>query len=239
MKSNRQYTKPQTQRFYDEVPIGQEVDLLLDENNPNIPDGYVLMEGQTLNDSESPLDGQTLPKGIPFPSLVDALVGMVADFAMDTAPDYWVAADGSELAIADYPKLYNRYGTTHGSLTDGAGGSGSTHFRIPDYREIVRVGAGTNDTESIASHDTYNVGEFKDDQMQQITGSANADPGSFTNDSSGAFTAFGVVTNGPDNGTRSRRERVEFDSADSPDARTGTTSRTKQAGVLTCIFAGE
>lgn len=61
MKSNRQYTRPQSQRFYDEVPVGQEVDLLLDENNPQIPDGYVLMDGSTVNDSESPLNGQTLP----------------------------------------------------------------------------------------------------------------------------------------------------------------------------------
>jgi microcystin-dependent protein len=239
MKSNRQYTKPQTQRFYDEVPIGQEVDLLLDENNPNIPDGYVLMEGQTLNDSESPLDGQTLPKGIPFPSLVDALVGMVADFAMDTAPDYWVAADGSELAIADYPKLYNRYGTTHGSLTDGAGGSGSTHFRIPDYREVVRVGAGTNDTESIASHDTYNVGEFKDDQMQQITGSSGSFPAVSLATEAGAIDTLSAGVNSGTSGSSYGQRYVSFDSANSPSARTGDTTRTKQAGVLTCIFAGE
>jgi hypothetical protein len=40
---------------------------------------------------------------------------------------------------------------------------------LPDYRECVLVGAGQNDTDTIAEHDVYTLGEFKDDQLQDHT----------------------------------------------------------------------
>lgn len=40
---------------------------------------------------------------------------------------------------------------------------------LPDYRECVMVGAEQNTTDTIATHDVYAQGEFKDDQMQNIT----------------------------------------------------------------------
>lgn len=40
---------------------------------------------------------------------------------------------------------------------------------LPDYRECTMVGAEQNTTDTIATHDVYAQGEFKDDQMQNIT----------------------------------------------------------------------
>ena len=38
---------------------------------------------------------------------------------------------------------------------------------LPDYRECVMVGAEQNTTDTIATHDVYGEGEFKDDQLQE------------------------------------------------------------------------
>ena len=38
---------------------------------------------------------------------------------------------------------------------------------LPDYRECVMVGAEQNTTDTIATHDVYTEGEFKDDQLQE------------------------------------------------------------------------
>ena len=106
MKSNRQYTRPQTKQFYDEVPIGQEVDLLLDEDNPNIPDGYVLMEGQTVSDSESPLNGQTLPnRNVPKVKEIDSNY-TIQDY---DAEIFYADASGGDITLT-LPSLSNNLG---------------------------------------------------------------------------------------------------------------------------------
>ena len=40
---------------------------------------------------------------------------------------------------------------------------------LPDYRECVMVGAEQNTTDTIATHDVYTQGEFKDDQLKRHT----------------------------------------------------------------------
>lgn len=44
-------------------------------------------------------------------------------------------------------------------------GDGSTTFNVPDKREASSVGIGTRGS-GITAHDIFNLGEFKDDQMQ-------------------------------------------------------------------------
>lgn len=44
----------------------------------------------------------------------------------------------------------------------------------PDMRECVPVGVGLNDTDTIATHDQYVLGQFKDDQMQNHTHKVNS-----------------------------------------------------------------
>lgn len=62
----------------------------------------------------------------------------------------YLYCDGSTFDENDYPALYMYLGTNV----------------LPDYRECVMVGAEQNTTDTIATHDVYTEGEFKDDQMQ-------------------------------------------------------------------------
>ena len=78
-----------------------------------------------------------------FAAGVGLPVGMITPFAGSTAPTGWFLCGGQEVAIASYGALYAVIGTTYGSLTNGSGGAGTTHFRLPDLRG--RVVAGEDD----------------------------------------------------------------------------------------------
>lgn len=66
--------------------------------------------------------------------------GMILQFAGSTIPLGWLACDGSQVAIASYPNLYKAIKTNYGTLTDGSGNTGTTHFRLPDLRGRIPVG---------------------------------------------------------------------------------------------------
>ena len=86
-------------------------------------------------------------------------VGIIQPFASDTnIPRGYLLCDGASYAVAEYPDLYAVIGNTYGGDTE--------NFNVPDYRETVLVGVGENTTDTIASHDVYELGEFKDDQLQ-------------------------------------------------------------------------
>jgi len=97
-------------------------------------------------------------------------------------------------------------------------------------RAAVPVGAGTST--QFTQNETKTLGTAYDDQMQQITGHLEADrmfdpvpnmapTGAFSQGTSssreGAAASTAVTT-----------QAMDFDSADSPDARTGTTTHGKQ-----------
>lgn len=77
--------------------------------------------------------------------------GMIADFPFTTAPPGWLACDGSLVSRATYAALWAIVGTNgilvadavwssganQGSFSDG---DGSTTFRLPDFRSMVRKG---------------------------------------------------------------------------------------------------
>lgn len=65
----------------------------------------------------------------------------------------YLYCDGSTFDENAYPALYMYLGTNV----------------LPDYRECVMVGAEQNTTDTIATHDVYGEGEFKDDQLQSHT----------------------------------------------------------------------
>jgi hypothetical protein len=89
--------------------------------------------------------------------------------------DYgWLPGEHQSLLRADYPKAVN-YMQTHFITANGEtktmleffGYEDANHFYLPDTRESALVGAGQNASDSIATHDVYTVGEFKDDCMQE------------------------------------------------------------------------
>jgi len=159
-------------------------------------------------------------------------IGTVLSFAGQTAPNGYLLADGASYKVADYPDLYNVIGNTYGGDTE--------NFNVPDYRETVLVGVGENTTDTIASHDVYELGEFKDDQFQghwhnlghsdgTVTVSLGAgEKGSSTNSAASdstmkryvVSTALDAITDGT-NG----------------EPRTGTTTHGKQKGVTYIIKA--
>lgn len=86
--------------------------------------------------------------------------GSVLHFAGETAPEGFLLCNGQEVSRITYARLFSVIKQKYGA------GDGSTTFNVPDYREVTLVGAGQNEKLNITEHDVYNVGEFKDDQMQ-------------------------------------------------------------------------
>jgi len=80
-----------------------------------------------------------------------ALTGMVAAFAMSTAPTGWLECAGQSVLRADYAALFTAIGTTWGSVD-------ATHFTLPDLRgEFIRGwdhGKGTDSGRAFASSQT-------------------------------------------------------------------------------------
>ena len=156
-------------------------------------------------------------------------VGIIQPFASNTnIPRGYLLCDGTSYKVADYPDLYAVIGNTYGGDTE--------NFNVPDYRETVLVGVGENTTDTIASHDVYELGEFKDDQLQRITGDFEAGNRNTQPHTSGAFSAKGSqYTWFALSETATTSSRIEFDS--STMTRSGTTTHGKQKGVTYIIKA--
>lgn len=78
-----------------------------------------------------------------------APAGAVQHFAMSTAPNGWLAANGAAVSRTTYANLFTAIGTTFGA------GDGSTTFNLPDLRgEFMRgwdSGRGVNPTRAFGS----------------------------------------------------------------------------------------
>lgn len=119
----------------------------------------------------------------------------------------YLYCDGSTFDENAYPALYMYLGSNI----------------LPDYRECVMVGAEQNTTDTIAAHDVYTEGEFKDDQLQQHTHiilSNSSDVG-----------ASNRVREGAPGGTAS------VPTSDIDSGRTGDTTHGKQKAVYVYIKA--
>lgn len=81
----------------------------------------------------------------------------------------YLYCDGSTFDQNAYPALYMYLGTNV----------------LPDYRECVMVGAEQNTTDTIATHDVYGEGEFKDDQLKKHNHS-------IMNDNPGGYESYSV-----------------------------------------------
>lgn len=91
--------------------------------------------------------------------------GAIMPFGGSSAPFGWLLCNGAAVSRTDYADLFAVIGTSYGT------GDNSTTFNVPDLRECVPVGAGQSERSSsvLKSHDTYTVGQFKDDQFQDHT----------------------------------------------------------------------
>lgn len=97
-------------------------------------------------------------------------VGTVKAKATNDIPYGWLECNGQSVLRADYPDLFQKFNTqtydgTH-TLLSRYGSADATHFNLPDYREVALVGIGTNGTDTIATHDAFTLGQFKDDSFK-------------------------------------------------------------------------
>ena len=123
----------------------------------------------------------------------------------------YLYCDGSTFDENDYPALYMYLGTNV----------------LPDYRECVMVGAEQNTTDTIATHDVYTQGEFKDDQLQyhkHVISTQN--PGSYT----GSYSIIGRSDN-------LGSTTIDKDTTLATNARSGETTHGKQKAVYVYIKA--
>lgn len=145
--------------------------------------------------------------------------GSVFPFAGITAPESFLLCNGQEVSRFTYAKLYGVIGDTYGA------GDGTTTFNLPDYREVTLVGAGQNEKLSITEHDVYNVGEFKDDQMQghwhNIRDDAQSEGGGNNRRALGS----------PGGGSNDAIVRNPVDDGKNGIPRIGTTTHGKQVGI--------
>jgi microcystin-dependent protein len=79
-------------------------------------------------------------------------VGAIIQYGGATAPTGWLICDGTEKSITTYQTLYNILTATgsvfpYGANTNGSGGAGSTHFRLPNLAGRIPVGIDAAQTE--------------------------------------------------------------------------------------------
>jgi microcystin-dependent protein len=145
---------------------------------------------------------------------VEAPIGSLISMYKKSSPSGYLYCDGSTFDQTKYPALYQYLGSNV----------------LPDYRECVAVGAEQNTTDTIASHDVYTEGQFKDDQLQ------NHEHGLTLigiNDSASALKGVGNYST--TNGHTSPAQSVIGGAYG--DIRFGTTTHGKQKAVFIYIKA--
>lgn len=132
--------------------------------------------------------------------------GTLLPYGGSSAPSGFLLCDGSEVSRTTYAALNAILGTTFGSYTNGSGGAGTTHFRLPDTRGIFLRGAGTQTISTINYSGT--LGTKQADQMQghihttSYAGVVVGDPGAATQSNIGGGSSWYLKassTTGPQN----------------------------------------
>lgn len=154
--------------------------------------------------------------------------GTVLPFAGDTEPEGFLFPVGQEVLRNAYPNLFAVIGTKYGE------GDGETTFNLPDYRELVFVGAGLNAKLDIKAHDVYELGQFKDDQIQghhHFLGDRNGTRNTGLGAGTASGNKFAAAANTGTRGVPLERaiEIISDDNNGQP--RIGTTTHGKQIGV--------
>jgi hypothetical protein len=173
------------------------------------------------NDKLEPFDGGMFYSDCP--------IGTIVPYGGSTIPNGFLLCDGSEVLKTSYSELYSIIGDSFGTASD------NTKFVLPDLRESVPVGSGTRGS-GVSAHDTYTVGQFKDDQMQNAEGHFTA----YSYSDGLAGGAFSSNIDNPDvlmGGTTPTLNFDDFGFNLSNVARTGTTTHGKQLGVNYIIKA--
>ena len=136
-------------------------------------------------------------------------VGSLLHTYKKSNPSGYLYCDGSTFDQTKYPLLYAYLGSNV----------------LPDYRECVEVGAEQNTTDTIADHDIYTEGQFKDDQLQEHKHNI-PDAIRFASNATSGSTLGVLAQSGGSNIETSNNT-----------GRTGTTTHGKQKAVFVYIKA--
>ena len=136
-----------------------------------------------------------------------SMLGAVQGFLITPVNKHWLLADGSPVDANLHPRLAAVMPT------------------LPDLRECVLVGAGQNKHNSIATHDVYSVGQFRDDQFQDHTHSVTV------SDRVGAIWAIAPGNSGY------YSKNTESKTSSGASGRAKSTTHGKQTGVLYYVWA--
>jgi microcystin-dependent protein len=139
-------------------------------------------------------------------------VGAVMDFAGATAPSRWLLCYGQELLRTTYSALDAVIGTTYGAYTDGAGGVGTTHLRLPDCRG--RVTAGQDDMGGASANRLTGVSGGVDGDV--LGGVGGAETHTLTEAQMPAHDHGGATNNGVNDGNHTHTY-TRFDSQNAVD----------------------
>ncbi len=151
--------------------------------------------------------------------------GMILSFGNTTAPDGYLACDGSAVSRTTYSALFAAIAEVWGV------GDGSTTFNVPDMRGAIARGTGSHGSETMADGNPFAgpaVGAFEDDQMQGHKHELGVNTGLAATGAATAAHNYPLGANGL------------FTSAPTDDGsngtpRTGDETRSFAAGVLVCI----
>ena len=144
-------------------------------------------------------------KTVTLPATISLPAGAVMSFAMNSAPAGWLAANGNEYAkTGDYAALFAAISTTYGE-TNGSGGAGTSHFRVPDLRGYFVRGSGTNGDGTAAG--TFGVKQADDFKAHtHSTGQGIVGVGGSAQFAGGPFGL--QVTTGSTGGTETRPANI-------------------------------
>lgn len=151
-------------------------------------------------------------------------VGTVLPFAGNTEPEGFLFTEGQEVLRNAYPNLFATIGTTYGE------GDGVTTFNLPDYREMVLVGAGQNAKLNIKAHDVYELGQFKDDQIQGHSHDLEWSMGLPNYSEGGLYSGGGSYNSNISKATKLTIKGVATD-GENGIPRVGLTTHGKQIGI--------
>ena len=130
--------------------------------------------------------------------------GTLIDFAGTVEPSGWLLCDGRELLKTSptYASLFAAIGVAYGE-TNGSGGAGTTHFRLPDFRgRFARYNDNMGTAQGAASRDTGRVHGTDQTQATSKNGLALGGTTTFATSDHAHTLPFGVAFSNASIGVR-------------------------------------
>ena len=148
-------------------------------------------------------------------------VGTIHHYIGIVAPEGYLMCDKSYNAT-DYPQLW-------AVLPDSLKNFDTGTFDV-DFRELVIVGAGQNAKLNIKEHDVYELGQFKDDQIQGHSHNLEWSMGLPNYSEGGLYSGGGSYNSNISKATKLTIKGVATDN-ENGNPRVGTTTHGKQIGL--------